>query len=191
MVIVSIEAPYFSIQFQTLYLVDVLGADPRLLGLSSALSSVIAIFSPIAGGHISNRIGLKRAMLVGQLTLGASVLAYIIAATPESVLPIMILAGLVPIYWPARDMYILSFVSENMKGKVVSLQNLFFSLAVAPAPSIGGLWWVSIGPRWVFGLDLVLTIVASILTLSLASLAAPRKKAGAEAVSVQGEQVTG
>jgi MFS family permease len=171
--------------------VDVLGADPRLLGLSSALSSVIAIFSPIAGGHISNRIGLKRAMLVGQLTLGASVLAYIIAATPESVLPIMILAGLVPIYWPARDMYILSFVSENMKGKVVSLQNLFFSLAVAPAPSIGGLWWVSIGPRWVFGLDLVLTIVASILTLSLASLAAPRKKAGAEAVSVQGEQVTG
>ncbi len=184
MIIVSIEAPYFSIEYQTLYLVNVLGVDTRVLGIAFAGSSIISIFSPILGGHLARKIGMKRGMLVGQLVLGTSVLSYVLASRPEHVFVIEVLAGFVPLYWPSRDMYVLGFIPDKMKGQVLSVQNLFFSIVLTPAPYLGSILWLGVSPQSVFILDILLTALSSGLTLSLATLGREHETQHVEASEV-------
>jgi hypothetical protein len=57
----------------------------------------------------------------------------------------------------------------SLRYNPLSVQNLFFSIVLTHAPYLGSVLWLGLGPQSVFILELALTAISALLTISLSS----------------------
>lgn len=123
----------------------------------------LAVFM-ITGSKIADRYGRKKVMLLGLALFGGFSTACMLATSLPELIAFRFFQGLggaiiTPIVLP---MGIEIFGKENM-SKVVSIVGAVTALAAAGGPPIGGMIIEYVSWRWVFGINIPLTIIAFLI----------------------------
>ncbi len=156
-----------------LYLLEVLGLTPLLLGLVISAGGVGALVGASFAGRVIRRFGIGRSILVMMLANSAIGVLTPLAAGPIAIatlmvfLPQLIGDGMNTVQWIAQDTVVQSAVPDRVLGRVNATLDVL-SHGAAPlgalvAAAIAETYGVraAIGVAWVGGLASVLFIVFS------------------------------
>lgn len=163
LVIYSFEAPYLSMRFIRLYVVNTLRVPPEIFGLAVGVGSAVGVATPLLGSAVTKRIGYRRAITLGQVLLFTWIISYAFASEPWHIFVIEALRALTLIYYPARDSYLMALMPPEVRGRILSIQNIAFQLATIPAPIMGAAVWSGLGPRYVFIFDALIVVALAVL----------------------------
>jgi predicted MFS family arabinose efflux permease len=156
-----------------LYLIEVLGLTPLLLGLVISAGGVGSVIGATFGGRVLRRIGIGRAILVMMLASSAIGVLTPLAAGPLAVatlmvfLPQLIGDGLNTIQWIAQDTVVQTAVPDRVLGRVNATMDVLSHGAAPFGALVAALIAESYGVRaaiaiaWLGGLVSVLFIVFS------------------------------
>ncbi len=128
------------------YLRDDRGFGPGVISwvIVAFLLSEAIFKSPM--GHIADRIGPKKLMLIGpSLSVGTAVVSLIVPSTGGSFLEVLAFVGLRAIdglgaamLWPAAFMAVSNAVEDGERQQAMSFLNLCYMVGIAVAFSVGG-----------------------------------------------------
>ena len=126
----------------------------------------MAVFVPL-GAKLLGKIGVKKAMAVGNPFLAGYIVSLILAGTYGDVFIGLALVSKIiylATFWPARHVDFARFAQSRKRGRQVSFSRIIISLTKTVAPFISGLILVS------FGFNTMLGIAAALIAVSSAPL---------------------
>lgn len=137
--------------FAALWMVNVKGATPHVLGIMGTASVVSSLALQVPVGRLADRIGRKRAFLLLRPVVYVGTLLLVFAPRPEYLILVGLLGALanggggqaggiggvsftpfITMYWEA--------VPEEKRGRWLGMQGLM-GLSTIPASILGGLLW--------------------------------------------------
>jgi len=145
-----------------------LGATPLTLGLLGTLPSGLYTFACLVSGHLSDRIGHRRTVLMSVITL--AVLWSLMAPANEvwHLLALVTVGGLAhAMFWAPLEAWLAALASANVKllNKVLSWFNVAWCLGVMLGPLLVGYLWTVAGTNsFYFAAALTLVIIALVAT---------------------------
>jgi PPP family 3-phenylpropionic acid transporter len=150
-----------NLAFFPLYM-DSLGAQPGIIGWTISLSSLAEIPFMLVADRVIKRIGVRR---VVALTYGVYALQWVAYALVPSywwLMPIQILVGLSFAWWWVASVKLVNEqVSPNQSASAQSLfSSVSYGLASITGASAGGYIFGYLGPRWLYGIGFVVTLLA-------------------------------
>lgn len=160
-----------------LFMVRQLGLDPLGIGLIFGLGNIGLVVAAPTIGRITNRLGIGRAMIAGQLLRACAVLLIPLALIGPS-RPILVIAGIVStfstlIYLVNQRSLRQAMTPDRLQGRVTA-STLVVTLGIAPIGSItGGLLAQLASPAAVF---VVAGLISSLSTLPLLVPAVRRRR---------------
>ena len=145
-----------------------LGGGPLVVGLLQAVNNLLSAVYSYPGGYLSDRIGIKRSLVVFNLMAMAGFLVVILVPTWQAV----IAGSVLFLSWnalslPATMNLIAVVVPRNKRTMGVSLHSLIRRVPMTLGPLLGGLfiqsWGEQTGVRLAFVVALVMAGVALLL----------------------------
>jgi MFS family permease len=126
--------------FGALWLVDVKGATPYILGVMGTIGIVISVFTPIIAGRLADQLGRKKAFYVLRPIGYLSTLLVIVAPRPEYLILSSVVGSIggasfipfVTMHW--------ELVPQEKRGRWYSIES-FINIFSLPAPLLGGYLW--------------------------------------------------
>jgi MFS family permease len=138
-----------SMPFTPLWIVDVKGADPYILGLMGTASTLVSILLQIPAGRLADKIGRKRTFYLFRPFVYLGTLLLVLAPKPE----FLVLVGVLGYIGMAGGMGGLSGVSfipfitmnfemvpEEKRGRWLGILG-FFGIISFPISILGGFMW--------------------------------------------------
>ncbi|MCX8189451.1 MAG: MFS transporter [Nitrososphaeria archaeon] len=123
MVLISIYLPYYSYQ---------LGATEIEVGLVGAASGIPYIFIPFIAGNLSDRIGRKKGLMIGTLTVSLCYIIFLLVSNPVLFILIRIIEGVGwSFVWPSME----AILGEDKKK--LQIYNIMWGFGATIAPYLG------------------------------------------------------
>ncbi|MBT9130440.1 MAG: Multidrug resistance protein MdtG [candidate division WS2 bacterium] len=151
-----------------LYLKE-LGADPKLIGLITSLSLLIATLTFLPGGYLSDILGRKKLMLFGWLLATPSALVFALAPDWKIITLGIFLYHLSFILIPALDAYIAMYSPSDKLHFSYTFVYVLGSSSLIFSPVIGGFIAQNLGIRSIFYFSFFLYLLSSLVIFFLAS----------------------
>lgn len=164
LIIYSFEALYLSMRYLGLYVLNYLRIPLEIFGLAVSVGNALGLAAPLFSSAVVKRLSYRRTIALGQGLLSIKVISYVFASVPWQILIIEVLRALTTMYYPARDSYLMALTPPEIRGKVLSIQNIAFQLATIPAPAVGAVMWGTLGPKYIFLFDASIAVVLAALT---------------------------
>jgi FSR family fosmidomycin resistance protein-like MFS transporter len=147
--------------FVPLWMVEVKGATPYILGLTGTVSSIISVFLPVFAGRLADRIGRKRAYYVLSPFSYVGTILLIVAPSPEYLMLYGLLQGIgqasfipfVTMHW--------EIVPEEKRGRWYGIEG-FINIFAIPAALLGGILWQQGFMKEVLFLPIMLQVLVAI-----------------------------
>ncbi|MFO7688654.1 MAG: MFS transporter [Desulfobacterales bacterium] len=145
-----------------------LGGGALAIGLLQAMDNLLSALYSFPGGYLSDRIGIKKSLLIFNLVAMAGFALVILIPTWQAVL----IGAVFFISWsaislPAAMSLTYKVLPQNKRIMGVSMHSLVRRIPMALGPLLGGLfigiWGERDGVRFAFGVALVMAAVALIL----------------------------
>ncbi len=154
-------------RFLPLYLVA-LGGGALSVGLLNGLDNLLSALYSFPGGYLSDRLGVKKALLIFNLMAMAGFATVIlIPAWPAVIAGAVLFLSWTAISLPATMSLVAQVLPKNKRTMGVSLHSLVRRVPMALGPLLGGLfigWWgEKDGIRLAFGAALGFALVALIM----------------------------
>jgi MFS family permease len=145
-----------------------LGGGALAIGLLQALDNLLSALYSFPGGYLSDRIGIKKSLLIFNLVAMVGFAVAILIPTWQAVLAGAVLfISWSAISLPATMSLIYKVLPQNKRTMGVSMHSLVRRIPMALGPLLGGLfisvWGERDGVRLAFGAALVMATVALIL----------------------------
>jgi len=149
--------------FLTVYLTTVLHFPLREAGLLAGAFGLGSLAGAYVGGKLSDRIGPNR-VISGSLFLGGLMLISLQFATSFAGLYLLIftMALFGEAYRPALTASVADYVPPSKTGRTMAVIRLAINLGMTAAPGIGGFIAAGIGYKYLFWIDGLTCIAASV-----------------------------
>jgi EmrB/QacA subfamily drug resistance transporter len=173
------------------YLARALGLDPVAVGFVMAAGPVVVAVTGVPAGHLTDRFGASRIVLIGLVAMAAG--AFALATTPMAVgvagyvAPLVFVTGGYALFQTANNTAVMKEVSQDRRGVISGMLNLSRNLGlVTGASALGAVFAlasgtsdvttalpqaVATGMRTTFAVAGVLIVVALILMAGSQTLA--------------------
>jgi len=141
-----------SLPFTPLWLVDVKGADPYILGVMGTASTVMSILFQIPAGRLADKIGRKRAFYLFRPFVYLGTLLLVVAPRPEYLILVSLLGyigsatdgggggGVGGVSFVPFVTMNFEMVPEEKRGRWLGLLG-FFNILSFPTSVLGGVLW--------------------------------------------------
>ena len=154
-------------RFLPLYLVA-LGGGALSVGLLNGLDNLLSALYSFPGGYLSDRLGVKKALLIFNLmAMTGFATVILIPAWPAVIAGAVLFLSWTAISLPATMSLVAQVLPKNKRTMGVSLHSLVRRVPMALGPLLGGLfigWWgEKDGIRLAFGAALGFALVALIM----------------------------
>jgi len=145
-----------------------LGADLALTGLIVGMYSIVHAFSNLGLGHLVDRFGRKRPLLVGLAWDGVSLLLYALASSPLTLLLARVSHGLGGGFvGPATMALIADNTAEGKRGRSMAYFGMSIAASVIAGFALAGVIVPRLGFQALFLILFVLVGIASLVSLTL------------------------
>jgi len=167
MVILVGMGEHMSEQFLPLYLIAI-GGGFLSVGLLNGMDNLLGALYSLPGGYLSDRIGVKRALLLFNVLsmLGFGVVI-LIPAWPAVMAGAALFLSWTAISLPATMSLIAQVLPKNKRTMGVSMHSLVRRIPMALGPMVGGAfigaWGLELGVRRAFMCALAAALVAAVL----------------------------
>ena len=160
-------------RFLPLYLVA-LGGGALSVGLLNGLDNLLSALYSFPGGYLSDRLGVKKSLLIFNLmAMAGFAVVILIPAWPAVIAGAVLFLSWTAISLPATMSLVARVLPRNKRTMGVSLHSLVRRIPMALGPVLGGLfigWWgEKDGVRLAFGAALLLALVALVMQQKLIS----------------------
>lgn len=165
--VVSTFSMSMAAPFQQPFAHEIKGADQFILGgMITAGLTVQILFSASLGG-IADRTGRKKVIYMTEPLYWASTLILVFAPSPEILIVSSILGGFRMIAsYVCMTPLMVELVPIDYIGRWRGILGLFQAIVSIPAPIIGGVIWETIGPSYLFLMQILISIFARIPILT-------------------------
>ncbi len=137
-----------------------------LVGIIIGLYSFSNILGNIVSGFWIDRIGPKKVLSVGMLSVGVILFFYSVAANPQQLVIIRFLHGFAGgLIVPAAFTFLGTMKTEKSKGKVMAFSGASVGAAAVIGPAIGAIISGRFGYNWLFYFITVIILVFAILAM--------------------------
>ncbi len=165
-------------RFLPVYLMA-LGGGAISVGLLNGLDNLLSALYSFPGGYLSDRLGIKKALLVFNLMAMAGFgVVILIPAWPAVIAGAVLFLSWTAISLPATMSLVAQVLPKDKRTMGVSMHSLVRRLPMALGPLLGGLfislWGVEAGVRLAFAAALALAVVALIMQQRLIGPDRPR-----------------
>ena len=158
-----------------------LGASVFLLGLMSAVSSVILGIVRFLGGYVADRYGRKRILVSMTFVYSLALFLYALAPDWRWIFVASVITSICLLYQPALSAILMDSVPPERRGLGFSLSNLLPELVSLPAPFLAmylvGTHGLVAGMRIAYSLMAISGLMAALVRLKLKETWSPRKEA--------------
>ena len=154
-------------RFLPIYLLA-LGGGALSIGLLNGLDNLLSALYSFPGGYLSDRLGVKRALLIFNLMAMAGFIIVILIPTwPAVILGSILFLSWTAISLPASMSLVANVLPKDKRTMGVSMHSLVRRVPMALGPVIGGLfislWGERNGVRMAFVAALAMAVVAVII----------------------------
>jgi len=154
-------------RFLPIYLLA-LGGGALSIGLLNGLDNLLSALYSFPGGYLSDRLGVKRALLIFNLmAMAGFIIVILIPAWPAVILGSILFLSWTAISLPASMSLVANILPKDKRTMGVSMHSLVRRVPMALGPLIGGLfislWGERNGVRMAFVAALAMAIVAVIM----------------------------
>lgn len=154
-------------RFLPLYLVT-LGGGALAVGLLNGLDNLLSALYSLLGGHLSDRLGIKRSLLVfNGLAIAGFLIVIVVPTWPAVIVGSVLFLSWTAISLPASMGLIARVLPAGKRVMGVSMHSLVRRIPMALGPLLGGVmidrFGVEAGVRWAFALATALGLVAAFL----------------------------
>jgi MFS family permease len=158
-------------RFLPVYIVA-LGGSEILAGLLNGMDNLLSALYSFPGGYLSDRLGIKRSLLVfNLLAMAGYLLVILIPAWPAVFVGSIFFLSWTAISLPATMDLVATVLPKNQRTMGVSMHSLIRRVPMAVGPIIGGAFIVRYGTvsgmRLAFGAALLLAAIAAVLQQGL------------------------
>ena len=126
--------------FWAIYATEVIGLTPSQLGFIIMVSGVLGVGTSLVSGHLVDKVGRKRTMVVSFFLIAVMTLAFVYCQTFQHVLAFWILTSvLIAFLTPAFQALFMSMVPRDRRGRTLAAVglNLFNFLRYNPGMMAG------------------------------------------------------
>lgn len=167
-------------RFLPIYLMA-LGGGALSVGLLNGLDNLLSALYSFPGGYLSDRLGVKKALLVFNLMAMAGFsVVILIPAWPAVIAGAVLFLSWTAISLPATMSLVAQALPVDKRTMGVSMHSLVRRLPMALGPLLGGLfislWGVETGVRLAFAVALALALVALVMQQRLISEEGPARR---------------
>ncbi len=133
-------------RFVMVYAVEEKGADPLTLGAMSTLYALVGILSAIPLGHLADRIGRIRTVILLRPLFHISTLILLFTPDPRWIIFGWALRGTFQPSLSILAAYRNELVSPSERGKWMGIRELLRGIFRIPAPILGGILYAQVSP---------------------------------------------
>ena len=126
--------------FVPLWMVEVKGATPYILGLMGTTSMIFSVFMPIFVGRLADKIGRKKAYYMLRPITHLSTIVLILAPKPEYLILVGVLSGIGQASFIPRITMHWEIVPEEKRGRWYGIEGLL-NASSFPVSILGGILW--------------------------------------------------
>lgn len=126
--------------FLPLWMVEVKGATPYILGLMGTASIIFSVFMPVFSGKLADKIGRKKAYYMLRPIMHLSTILLVLAPKPEYLILVGILSGIGQASFIPRITMHWEIVPEEKRGRWYGIEGLLNALSF-PVSILGGILW--------------------------------------------------
>jgi predicted MFS family arabinose efflux permease len=144
------------------------GMDMRAVGWILAVTSLIQFGGGLVGGVIADRIGLKKAMVLGLLTRSLGFGLIVLSTQELSLLipSVFLIAAGAAIYLPANKAYLIRGLTDEQRSIFLSFSNSAFNAGMGLGPLVGSFFILS-NPSGLFSFTLGIFVLATALHIAV------------------------
>jgi MFS family permease len=170
-----------------------LGGGALAIGLLQAMDNLLSALYSFPGGYLSDRIGIRKSLLIFNLVAIAGFALVILVPTWQAVL----IGAVLFISWsaislPATMSLMYKVLPANKRTMGVTMHSLVKRIPMALGPLLGGLfigiWGEQDGVRLAFGAALVMAVAALLLQQWMIEDDTPDKAAASDACNLTPER---
>lgn len=192
MVILVGMGEHMAERFLPIYILA-LGGGALSIGMLQAMDNLLSALYSFPGGYLSDRIGIKRSLLVFNFVAMVGFVLVILIPTWQAVLAGAVLfISWSAISLPATMSLIYKVLPQNKRTMGVSMHSLIRRIPMALGPLIGGLfigiWGERNGVRLAFGAALAMAVVALFLQQRMIADDKSNKTASADSCGLTPEK---
>jgi MFS family permease len=133
-------------RFVMVYAVEEKGADPLTLGAMSTIFAVVGIVSAIPLGHLADRIGRVRTVVLLRPLFHISTLILLFTSDPRWIILGWALRGTFQPSLSILAAYRNELVAPSERGKWMGIRELLRGIFRIPAPLLGGILYSQVSP---------------------------------------------
>jgi PPP family 3-phenylpropionic acid transporter len=173
-----------NLAFFPLYM-DSLGAQPGIIGWTISLSSLTEIPFMLVADRVIKRVGVQRVVALTYGVFALQWVAYALAPSYWWLMPVQVLVGLSFAWWWVASVKLVNqHVSPNQSASAQSLfSSVSYGLASITGAAAGGYIFDYMGPRWLYGIGFVVTVLAMGLLWALGCCKEPEPSSAAPQAS--------
>ena len=150
--------------FLAVYLKTVMGFGLKEAGVLVSAFGFGSLGGALLGGWITDRYGARLVIILSLALGGLCFICLQFAHSFGQFFGMIFLAALFgEAYRPAMNTAAASFVSKVETGRTMALLRLAINIGMAIAPAIGGVVAVYLGYKWLFWIDGITCIIASLI----------------------------
>jgi MFS family permease len=123
-----------------LYMIDVLGVSPIIIGLLATIQNTSRILFQLPGGMLADRIGRKKVIVYGTALRVIAPLFLYFADSWYWVAPGMIINAVASIYMPAFNALIAESLPQDKRGQGFGAYRFMTGIPRIFMPVVGGYW---------------------------------------------------
>ena len=143
-----------SMPYQIIYAVRVKGANEFIIGYMGFAANLGTLISSPIIGHLADRLGRVKTILILRPLLYASLLTFLLAPSPEYLILSWLLWG---IWMASRTPFqalTMELVPTDVRGRWIGVRNFLSLMMGIPAPWLGGMMYENLFPEAPFLLSL-------------------------------------
>jgi MFS family permease len=126
--------------FVPIWMVEVKGATPFILGLMGTTSMIFSVFMPAFAGRLADKIGRKKAYYILRPITHLSIILLIVAPKPEYLILVGVLSGIGQASFIPRITMHWEIVPEEKRGRWYGIEG-FLNASSFPVSILGGILW--------------------------------------------------
>ncbi|MBV6394647.1 MAG: Multidrug resistance protein MdtH [Anaerolineales bacterium] len=177
--------------FFALYITEKFNIGMTQAGLLLGIMSLFGLFSNMAGGALTDRMGRKSLILFGLIFSALSSLVFGLINDLPWMYPLVVVVGLIgSISHPAHDAMVADILPEDKRQEGFGILRVSGNLAWLIGPAIGGFVAKNLDFFYLFVIDAVISCMVAALFFRMLPETRPQAQAGAESHPVVHESIT-
>jgi len=146
-------------------------ATAAVFGVLMSVSSVAMIAANFTGGFLADRIGRKKALILGSVILAPSLFAYTIVPNVFWLIALyFVQMSSISLSQPAFTALVADLSQASSRGRAFGHFNLFWIGSTIPAPLVGGFLADNMGLHFPFALAALISLIGLVASFGLVEI---------------------